>query len=411
MAESNRNIFVLFLIVFLDLLGIGIVIPLLAPLFIGPLNPFALSAKDAPIILGLLLASYPLAQFFGAPIIGAWSDHVGRKKAFLVSLAGTFLGYVLFAYGIITSNLALLFLSRIIDGFTGGNISVAYSAIADMSTKENKIKNFGLIGMAFGFGFVIGPFIGGKLADPTVLPWFDFSTPFIFAAILSIVNIIFVQKIFSETIAKRVKTKLSFATGIQNLVKAFSMPNLRVIFTVIFFLAVGFSFFTQFFQVYLVDKFAYTQGQIGDLFAFVGIWIAITQGIFVRYIAKRFSSVNALGVSSVLLGLTLPLLIIPTDATLIYFIIPFIAIFNGITMPNYTAIVSNLAGKESQGEIMGINQSIQSMAIALPAIIAGFLAVFDIAFPIIAASLITLAAAVLFNTLFRAQNKELFHEV
>ena len=414
MAQENKTssfLPIVFLVVFIDLVGIGIVIPLFAPLFLSANSPIDLPFQSKTIILGLLLATYPLAQFFGAPIIGAWSDHVGRKKAYLVSIAGTCIGYIVFAFAVMTINLPLMFLGRVIEGFFAGNISVAFSTIADISDQKSKAKNFGLIGMAFGFGFIIGPFIGGKLSDPSVISWFNLSTPFLFAALLCALNFVLVFLIFKETLKHSVNSKLSLFTGIRNIKKAFAMPNLSTMFTVIFLLAFGFSFFTQFFQVYLVEKFNFTQGMIGDLFAFIGICIAFTQGVIVRVVAKYFSPAKALSFSMFLVAPVFLLLLLPDTPAGIYLFIPLIPLFNGISFPNYTAIISGLADPKSQGEVMGINQSLQSIAIAVPAILAGFIAAFDVRLPIIAAFIVTLVAAILFNTKFRAEKKELFHEV
>ena len=121
----------------------------------------------------------------------------------ILSLIGTCIGYILFAIGVVYGNLWILFISRLIDGFTGGNISVAQAAISDMAPPTERLKYFGFIGMAFGFGFIIGPFIGGKLVDPNVVSWFTNATPFIFSAILTLVNIISLQLFFKETLLKK----------------------------------------------------------------------------------------------------------------------------------------------------------------------------------------------------------------
>ena len=178
---SERKLLIpVFLTVFIDLLGATIVLPILAPLFLDfqhGIMPMAVQAgtdmaavtRERTILFGLLIASFPLAQFFGAPLLGTWADRVGRKKVLSISLLGTLIGYILFALGIHYKLVWLLFFARILDGFTGGNISIAFSAISDVSTPESKTRNFGLIGMAFGLGFIIGPYIGGKLADPGVV--------------------------------------------------------------------------------------------------------------------------------------------------------------------------------------------------------------------------------------------------
>jgi len=186
---KKSNLLILFLIVFLDLVGVGILIPVLAPLMLdtgSQIVPAGWSEATRNLALGILIAVYPLAQFFGAPILGTLSDRYGRKKLLGFSLFGTLIGYILFAVGILTNHLWLLFLSRTLDGFTGGNLSIANSSIADMNAGQKSAKNFGLIGMAFGFGFIVGPFLGGILSDPHLVSWFNHATPFWFAAILSL---------------------------------------------------------------------------------------------------------------------------------------------------------------------------------------------------------------------------------
>lgn len=413
-TQKDISILPIFVTVFIDLVGLGIIIPVLAPLFLDPsygLLPPAYSTSTRTILLGLLISSYPFAQFFGAPLLGGLSDRYGRKKILLLSLLGTCIGYLFFALGIGTKNLVLLFISRSLDGFTGGNISIAMSAIADISSKEAKAKNFGLVGMAFGLGFILGPYIGGNLADPHVVAWFTFATPFWFAALLTLANILLVILQFPETLTARVHSKIGLMTGFKNLAKAFSLTNLRTMFTVVFLLSFGFTLFSQFFQVFLIAKFKFSQTQIGNLFAFIGIFIALTQGGLTRVIARKFSPPQVLSYSIVLLSLTFPMLLLPRNPLWLYSILPFVAIFNGLTQPNATSIISNLSSKESQGEILGINQSIQSLAFALPPIVAGLLAAIDPTLPLIIASAITFLAWLTFMLFFKERKREMFVEV
>ncbi len=412
-SVKKQSLLPIFITVFIDLLGIGIVIPVLAHLFIDAdgILPPAYAFGQRMFLLGLLTSSYPLAQFFGAPILGALSDRHGRKKILIFSLFGTFIGYLLFAYAILTKNLALLFISRIVDGFTGGNISTAMSAIADISEGREKAKNFGLVGMAFGLGFILGPFIGGKLADPKIVPWFTHSTPFFFAALICFVNIVLVIWMFKETLKVKSDTKISAFTGFKNIYKAFKLSNLRTMFIVVFLFTFGFNFFTQFFQVFLIEKFQFSQSQIGDFFAYIGIWIAVTQGVITRIVAKKASPQKVLTVSLLGLSLSLPLLLIPNEVVYLYLLATFIPFFNGLSMPNTTAVISNLAGKESQGEILGISQSIQSFAMAIPPIISGFIVAIDRSLPILIAGFTIFLSWLLFVTLFRSENRHLFHEV
>ncbi|MGL4773403.1 MAG: MFS transporter [Clostridium sp.] len=407
MKEKKNSILPLFLTVFIDLLGLGIVIPILPMIILDPragLLPMDMDFATRSIVYGFLIAAYPLTQFFSAPILGALADEKGRKKILTLSLIGTLIGYVLFGIGIMEKNIYLLFIGRILDGFTGGNISIAQSSIADMSTPENKAKNFGLIGMAFGLGFVIGPYVGGNLADSSIVSWFTYATPFWFAAILTALNILSVIFRLNETLAVPKKAKLSLTTGIKNINKAFSIANLRTVFLTTFFLTVGFTLFTQFFQVFLIGKFEFTQSQVGDLFAYMGIWIAFAQGGFQRPLSKKYKPHQILKYSTILLALALPLLLIPDKAIWIYAIVPVIAILQGLSQPNGTALVSNQSDASNQGEILGINQSVQSLAQAIPPIVAGFVTTIDLSLPIILGAISIAIGWVIFKLFFKEKS-------
>src|SRR3989344_3479623 len=173
----NKPLPVIFFTVFVDLIGFGILIPVVPLLLADPessyfLLPKGFTVNQGYIMLGFLTAMFPLMQFLAAPILGQLSDKFGRKRILAISLFGTCLSYLIFAYAILTRNIPLLFAARAFDGITGGNIAVAQAAIADVTTPANRAKNFGLIGAAFGLGFILGPYIGGKLSDPTVVSWF-----------------------------------------------------------------------------------------------------------------------------------------------------------------------------------------------------------------------------------------------
>lgn len=408
--DKKFSMLPIFLVVLIDMIGIGIAIPVVASLFLSTDLLFgpSISFATRTIILGFLIASYPLAQFFGAPILGALSDNYGRKKILIISLIGTFIGYILFGIGIITQNLSLLFISRIIDGFTGGNITIAMASIADISSKEEKVKRFGIIGMSFGFGMIIGPVIGGILANNNIVSWFNYATPFFFAATLCAINIALFILMFNETLTRRRKTDISLYTGIKNLKRALNLnhQSLKTVFLFAFLFTLGFSFYTQFSQIFLIEKFSITTTQIGIYFGYLGICIVLTQGIIVRKLAKHFKPENILPFSALGISLSIILILLPKNMLGIYIITAMIAICAGLTMPNLNALVSNLTPKDEQGEIIGINQSIQSLAMAIPPIIAGFFAAIYYKLPVIIGSAFIFLAWIIFITLFKKAHKE-----
>lgn len=391
-SAKSISLFTIFFTVFLDLLGVGIAIPITAPLLLNPASGMlgiGYSIAERTIILGFLIASFPMASFFGGPLLGALSDRFGRKRLLLLSLIGTFIGYLIFALGIYTHNIILLFLSRLIDGFTGGNISIIQSTIADVSDEKSKAKNFGLIGMAFGLGFILGPYIGGKLADSDLVWWFSYDTPFLFAALLSVINIGLVVINFKETLASKTNSVISMFTGFSNITQAFS-GHLKWLFISIFFIALGFNFYTQFFQVFLIKKFQFNQTQIGNYFALIGLCIALIQGGLVRLASGRLDPHIVLKYGLLGLSFSFLLVLLPQQAWQMYFTVPFIAISQGMSAPNLTYMVSTNASASEQGKILGINQSVSALAMALPPVLAAFIDLINVNLPIITASFFVL---------------------
>ena len=330
------------------------------------------------------------------------SDRYGRKPVLALSLAGTAVGYALFALGIIFRNIPVLFVARALDGITGGNLSVAQAAIADVTSPQDRTKNFGMIGAAFGVGFIIGPFLGGVLADPSIASWFNAATPFWFAAILASANTAQVLFQFDETNKHMRQFDVDFTRGIGNIARAYAMPQLRPIFLTSFFFSAGFGFFISFFGVFLIHKFGFNEARIGNFFAWVGLCAIFTQLVTTRRVAARFSEaqvlrVTLLGVSVVMLAYLLS----PSPLWLLA-IAPVSSTFNGLSLANMGGLLSRSVPPQVQGEILGIGSSIQALANALPPLLGGFVAAsFAPEAPVLAAAMTMFVAWLIFVTMFR----------
>lgn len=377
---NNKPLYVVLLTLFVDMLGYGILIPVI-PQLLGNENspisilPISFSADQGYILLGFLVGIFPLMQFISTPILGQLSDRYGRRKILALALSGTCVSHLAFAYAILTRNLPLLFLSRAVDGITGGNISVAQAAIADLSTPENRAKNFGLTGAAFGLGFIIGPYLGGKLSDPNLVSWFDASTPFWFAAIISFVNVLSVLIFFPETLkVKNLEAKIEWLKSIRNIAAAYTMKGVRQIFISSFLFQAGFTFFTTFFSIYLIQKFNFNQGNIGEFFAYIGIWIILSQVFITRWIAKKYSEPKVLQISLIGVGVLVAAHFLPQVAWGLLFVAPLFAIFIGLSQANLVALISRSVGPDVQGEILGVNSSLNALAQAVPPIMSGYIA-------------------------------------
>ena len=400
MSAIKRNpILAVFITVFIDMLGVGIIIPIFAPLIVRNeygLMPLATSEATRNLTYGVLSATFAIFQFFGAPILGGLADKYGRKKILRFSLFGTFVGYVLFALAVHYRLLWLVFIARALPGFMGGNISIVLASLADISDPKDRAKNFGLVGMAFGLGFILGPFIGGTLGK------IDLALPLWCTAALTLLNIVLVIIQFPETFVPSGNGTVSLLTGIRNVKRALKMKELDVVFLTLFLQAFGFSFFMQFFQVYLIKQFDFSQVQIGQMFGYIGIWIAITQGGITRLVSKRFSSPQILQFTLLGLSLSLWLILGPSALWMLFVTQPLVALFQGVSQPNLTSIVSVLTPKDTQGEILGIQQSVQSLAFAIPPIIAGVVVSIDVRMPIFLAGLSIFIAWLVFVFGFRS---------
>jgi DHA1 family tetracycline resistance protein-like MFS transporter len=336
--------------------------------------PHSFTLGQGYIIFGFLVAIYPLMQFIAAPILGQLSDKFGRKKILAVSLAGTFIAYALFAVGILLKNIPLLFISRAFDGVTGGNISVAQAIVADVTTAGKRSKTFGLIGAAFGLGFIFGPFLGGILSESKLVSWFNAATPFWFAAFLAFVNIILIVICLAETFKLKREKTIIWSQSFKNILTAFRNGVLRILFTTVFLFQSGFTFFTTFFSVFLITRFGFTQSSTGNFFAYLGIWLVFTQGFLTRIISNKFPENKVLKITLILTGAMMLAYLLPHAWWGLLIVTPFFAFANGLSQANMTGLISNSAGPEIQGEILGINASVAALAQAIPAMLSGFIA-------------------------------------
>lgn len=399
--------------IFLDALGFAILFPIMPELLADPQSRFYLLSPDTTVqtgylILGFILALFPLMQFFSTSILGQLSDLVGRRKILFYTLMGTSISYILFAFGILAKSIPLLFFSRALAGITSGNISAASASIADLTKPQDRAKNFGLIGAAYGIGFIIGPFIGGKLSDPSLVSWFNPSIPFWFSAAISLLNAFFVYKFFKETNKfTKAYVNINWTRSISNILKVFKMENLRLLYLTNFLLFSGFTFFVTFMSVFLLDRFNFTQGNIGDFFSYIGIWVAFTQAVITRQAARYFSERQILRFSIIGSGVAIGLMFFASAWWQLLLLAPVFAVCNGLSFANMSGLISRSADQKIQGEILGINSSVQALGQLVPPVISGFIAAsFSSGATVITASSIIITSGLIFLLFYHPAKSE-----
>lgn len=395
--------------VFIDSLGFGLIVPLLGPMLVE--SSLFISHDTSVHLKGwsysFLVASYCIGQFFGSPILGAISDRVGRKKVLIATLLLALFGYMLGAFSVASLSVLGLFISRIIAGIAAGNFSIAQSYIADETDQMSKSKNFGLLGMAWGSGFVLGPYIGGRCVDPSICRVDSWVMPFYIASLLCIANILLAYFFLKDSSLPLRRTKISLTAGFLDVKNAFSHQKLKTLFKVMFIFSFGWGFFTEFSPVFLINRLGLKVEGIATFFAWVGLWIALCQGLLIRPIIKRFSSSSILSVSLIIFACILLGVAFVKNERQLFFCVPFLAFVESLIYPSAASLISNMTPEDRQGEVLGIYNSVQWAAIGLTPFLSGVVIMKYPVAPVIVASLSMLLAFSIFFR-FYLKNKESF---
>lgn len=385
---KNRSLLAIFLVVFIDLLGFGVVLPLL------PYYADRFGANAA--VTGLLVASYAAAQFIATPILGRLSDRFGRRPILMLSIAGNVLGFGLLA---LANNLWLLFAARILAGLTGGNISVAQAYITDVTAPKDRARGLGMIGAAFGLGFIIGPVTGGLLNE--VSP----AAPALAAAGLSLLNLLMVGLWLPESLTADRRAELAqagrSALTLGALLSALRRPLVGPLLNARFWFALAFALFQSVFSLYALYRFNLSARDTGFVLAYVGLLSVITQGGLIRPLTARFSDRQLLLVATV--GMAVGLLgwaVAPSVGVLLGVLAP-IAISGGIFNTVINSAISKAVPPVEVGGTLGIAAALESLTRVISPSAGGLmLSLFNPALPgLVSAALLAALLVYLLNVL------------
>jgi len=362
MQKSNRAALgIIFLTIFINMVGFGVVIPVL---------PFYAERFGAtPWEIGWLFGIFSLIQFLAAPVFGKISDRHGRKPVLIISTLGTALGFGIMGVG---HSLAMLFAGRIIDGISGGSIGTAQAYVADITSPENRSKAMGLIGAAFGLGFVFGPALGGTTAS-----WFGESAPLYLAAALALVNagLIFFVLPESLPIEKRGLKKEPSFPGIFHHVRR--GPYFTAVATY-FMLIAGFSVMTAVFALFVSHRYGFDAAHTGYVFAMVGVIGVIIQGGLIGRLVKKFGEARLAVAGAAILMASLFFMPFTASVWALLLASAGIATGNSLLNPTLSGIASRSVDPEWQGRALGILQSAGSLGRWIGPVLGGWLLTFDL---------------------------------
>lgn len=359
-SKLSSPLGIIFLTVFIDLIGFGMIIPIL------PLYARDLGASGQTI--GWLVGIYSLMQFIFSPLFGKLSDRVGRRPILLFSIIGTSVGFLIMG---LAHTLWLLFAARIIDGASGGNISTAQAYIADVTAPENRSKSMGLIGAAFGLGFTFGPAIGG------VLSRFSPAAPFFFASGLAAVNAFLVYIRLPESLAPEHRTQSHERASVLDIFRNGKGWVLGTVIATYFVSITGFAIMTTLFALFTQDRFGFKAEQNGYLFAFVGILGVIIQGGLLRKLVPKVGEKRLAMLGAASLCVSMFFLPMTRSVAAVVVVLGGVALGNGCLTPTLNGLASLNANRRWQGRTLGFMQSAGSLGRLVGPVLAGYLMIMD----------------------------------
>ena len=365
MARQRSPLFVLYLTVFIDLMGFGIVIPIL-PLY-------AQDFHASPMVIGWLTGIYSGMQIIFTPILGRLSDRFGRRPVLLISIAGTAVGFALMG---MAQSLTLLFVARILAGITGGNISIPQAYIADVTAPEKRSHAMGMIGAAFGLGFTFGPLIGGVMSQ------ISYGAPFFFAAALSVVNAVLIYVLLPESLSAEHRAKPHEEASTAEVFRHGRGVMFVLVVATYFFLIAGFAIMTTLFALFTAKRFGYDAHANGYLFGFVGLVSVIVQGGLIGRLVKIFGEVALTRAGMILTTVSLALLPFSDNLTVLLIVCAGLSAGSGIASPPLSGLASQMIERSWQGRALGVMQSAGSTARLIGPLIGGWLLMFDLQKPL-----------------------------
>jgi MFS family permease len=388
----------LYAVVFAGFVGYSLMITVFTPMIMSNHDLLLRAAEPMSrrvILLGILLCLYPLGQFAGSPVLGALSDRFGRKPVLMISLCFTTGCYALIGTALYLRSFTLLSSASLLAGLAEANVVAAQSAIADVITPEERNRFFGYIYLSASSAYIVGPLVGGKLADPDLVSWFSDATPFWAAMILLAITTAATAFFFRETNPPAQRHPVSFSQAFTNLRGVISNRRLRRLYWLnfAFYLAI-FGFF-RCYPMYLVDRFHLGVSQVSEFVAWVGVPIVIANAWLTGFLAARFSTRTLTLWSAFLTGAFMIVVVSIHTRGSLWVTLFVTSAALAICLPACATLLSKATSEADQGRVLGNNQALQVGAEALSGLVGGLAAALFVDLPLILLGLIAMTAALL----------------
>lgn len=397
MSRVKLSLLTVYVTFFIDTLSWAIVFPIFAPYFLE-MEHLQLSTETRMMLYGLLLMVYSLGQFLGAPLVGECADRYGRKRVLFATVCGTCLGLALTAWSIQQGVLSILFFSRLLTGVFASNTSLCLACVADMSADEkSKARNFGHLSAIAGMSFILGAFLGGRLSDTELNALFSPQFPIWLATALTAGNCLFVWNAFEETRTLSPSTaQFDFLESIHNLQKALQTEKIKRTYLIYFLFLFSWTLLLQFSPALVLQRFDFSNSEIGNVAVLMGLFWAAGSSYFNRLLLRHFSSFQVLELCLICFTILAILVAIPTTLWLNLAFLGGCMTLAGLAWPICLGILSDTASKEIQGKILGMSQSVQSLAMTVAPLVGGVVAQGMIATPFMMSAGGTLLAGLLY---------------
>lgn len=399
LAHSKVTLAALYLTYFSDLVAWSIVLLIFAPLLIAKSSPFLPASDDIirrNLLMGTLLAAYPLTQFFAAPLLGEWSDRFGRKRVLLYTTLCSSISFAIAAGAIFIHSLGLLYFSRLLGGVAGGNITLSQASVIDVTDENERGRYMALFSVTGGLAWILGPYVGALLSNSDLVGWFNYTVPFWMIALLFLICFLLLWISFKENTLGGANNRM-IRQSVANLMHIFKLTQIRIPFIVMAMFYLGWFLFISFLSAYLLEKFSLDKAQIGKMFAFLAICFFAGGLVTSQWLLKKFTAKTLIFVPFVLFAATPLVSVFFNHSRDFWWVLAFAGGCQAVVSSCLYTIFAELSGRHDRGKVFGSLNAMMALSLVVTPPVSAFLANQWIGLPGMMSGALLLAGLILYS--------------